>query len=269
MRDHADDEHTGKPPCTCTRSWLFGLRKNPDCPLTGHSGHSDCVMGLAFDPAGTLASCSLDKSIIVWDTDTGLAKFTLRGHNGKGDCICTEFWGSGGCKSVRPDCPVKGHSDAVLGLAFDPAGTLASCSADKSIIVWLLRPWDTDTGLAKFTLTGHSDRVSCLAISGNVVVSGSYDQTIRRWDIRNGESIGSPLGGLSSTVYSVAFSPVGDVLASGSGDSTIRIWDVESGKELRSLMGHDGDVNGVAWSKDSSVLASCSDDRTVKLQVYV
>ena len=74
-------------------------------------------------------------------------------------------------KGVSLRCTLTGHSNSVLGLAFDPAGTLASCSSDHSIIVW-----DIDTGLAKFTLTGHSGSVSCLAICEDVLVSGSWEK---------------------------------------------------------------------------------------------
>ena len=48
---------------------------------------------------------------------------------------------------------------------------------------------------AEYPVTGRSDAATCLAISGNVIASGSFDRTMQRWDIRSGGSIGSPLRG--------------------------------------------------------------------------
>ena len=64
---------------------------------------------------------------------------------------------------------------------------------------------------------------------------------------------------------SVSFSPDGQTLASGSADRTIKLWDVETGAEIRSLSGHDEEVNSVSFSPDGQTLASGSADNTIKL----
>jgi WD40 repeat protein len=48
-------------------------------------------------------------------------------------------------------------------------------------------------------------------------------------------------------------------------DSTIKIWDASSGACLHTLEGHSGYVTSVAFSHDSTRLASASDDKTVKV----
>jgi WD40 repeat protein len=77
-------------------------------------------------------------------------------------------------------------------------------------------------------LTGHTDTVFSVAFSpdGKILASGSWDDTIRLWDVNTGRPIGQPLTGHTSSVESVAFSPDGKTLASGSGDHTIRLWDI-------------------------------------------
>jgi U3 small nucleolar RNA-associated protein 12 len=48
----------------------------------------------------------------------------------------------------------------------------------------LVKYWDADKFELLLTLKGHHAGICCLAISnrGDFIVTGSYDQSIRRWD---------------------------------------------------------------------------------------
>jgi len=48
-------------------------------------------------------------------------------------------------------------------------------------------------------------------------------------------------------------------------DCTISLWDPHTGKLVRTLRGHTQGVSDVAWSSDSTYIASASDDTFVKL----
>ncbi|CAK82619.1 unnamed protein product, partial (macronuclear) [Paramecium tetraurelia] len=61
--------------------------------------------------------------------------------------------------------------------------------------------------------------------------SGSYDKSIRLWDVKTGQQK-AKLDGHSSYVYSVNFSPDGTTLTSGSYDKSIRLWDVKTGQQI-------------------------------------
>ena len=100
-----------------------------------------------------------------------------------------------------------------------------------------------------------------------MLASGSWDSTIRLWDVAAGQSMSEPLRGHGDQpVHDVAFSPDGSVLASGSMDSTIRLWDVATGQPIgEPLRGHDRGVRDVAFSPDGSVMASGSEDKTIRL----
>lgn len=65
---------------------------------------------------------------------------------------------------------------------------------------------------------------------GNQIASGSWDNTIRLWDAKSGQPIGSSLKGHTSQVYSVTFSPDGRRIVSSSEDTTIRFWDARTGQ---------------------------------------
>jgi hypothetical protein len=108
------------------------------------------------------------------------------------------------------------------------------------------------------TLSGHSGAVDTVAFSpdGHALVSGSYDTTVKLWDVASGGELRT----LRPHSGSVAFSPDGRTVASGAGHNTIKLWDVTSGGELRTLSGQLGNVNSVAFSPDGRTLASGDTD---------
>ncbi|HJT26445.1 MAG TPA: GTP-binding protein [Pyrinomonadaceae bacterium] len=156
-------------------------------------------------------------------------------------------------------------------------------------------------------LKGHREIVTDLAFdpNGDVLASGSYDETVKLWKADSGEllhrlkghedSISSlvfhPHGhtlatasydktvmlwdvssgkllrtlGLPNNINSLAFDPHGETLASGSLNGTVALWEVSSGELLRTLKGHRGHINNVVFNPQGDILASVSDDATVKL----
>jgi WD40 repeat protein len=116
------------------------------------------------------------------------------------------------------------------------------------------------------TLTGHSDWVWSVAYSpdGQTLASGSWDNTIKLWNVKTGNLL-QTLEGHSSWVNSVTYSPDGQTLASASNDNTIKLWNVKTGNLLQTLEGHSYLVNSVAYSPDGQTLASGSVDSTIKL----
>ena len=64
---------------------------------------------------------------------------------------------------------------------------------------------------------------------GHTLASGSYDGTVRLWDVAapaDPRPLGQLLTGSTVAVDSVAFSPDGHTLASGSEDGTTRLWNL-------------------------------------------
>ncbi|MFN6275813.1 MAG: protein kinase domain-containing protein [Microcystis sp.] len=116
------------------------------------------------------------------------------------------------------------------------------------------------------TLTGHSNVVWSVAYSpdGRYLASGSWDKTIKIWEVATGKQLRT-LTGHSDWVNLVVYSPDGRYLASGSYDKTIKIWEVATGKQLRTLNGHSDWVKSVVYSPDGRYLASGDGDNTIKI----
>jgi WD40 repeat protein len=82
---------------------------------------------------------------------------------------------------------------------------------------------------------------------GKTLVSGSYDNTIKIWNLGTGK-LQKTLTGHTNGVFSVAISPNGKTLVSGSSDKTIKIWNLGTGKLQKTLTGHTDGVFSVAIS---------------------
>src|SRR5229473_2976779 len=116
------------------------------------AGHSLPASGVTVTPDGKRAvSASYDRTLKVWDLDTGRALRTL-----------------------------EGHSLFVNGVAVTPDGKRAvSASSDNT-----LKVWDLETGRALRTLEGHTHHVNGMAVTpdGKRVVSASADNTTGIWE---------------------------------------------------------------------------------------
>ena len=81
---------------------------------------------------------------------------------------------------------------------------------------------------------GHTSFVISVSFSpdGKYIASGSWDKTIKLWNVKLGNCI-KTLEGHTNIVNSVAFSHDGKILASISSDGTSKLWKVRSGKCLK------------------------------------
>lgn len=111
-------------------------------------------------------------------------------------------------------------------------------------------------------LTGHRLAVRALAAHGRTLVSGSYDSTLRVWDLLTGECR-FVLAGHTAKVYSVILDHERKQCASGSMDGTVRLWSTETGTALHRLSGHSSLVGLLGLS--FHYLVSAGADSTLKL----
>ncbi|KAJ3303511.1 SCF ubiquitin ligase complex subunit cdc4, partial [Blyttiomyces sp. JEL0837] len=86
-------------------------------------------------------------------------------------------------------------------------------------------------------LNGHTNSVRAIAGHGRVLVSGSYDSTVRVWDLVTGEPM-HVFRGHREKVYSVGYCHELERAVSGSMDFTVKVWCVKDGVLLFNLEGH-------------------------------
>jgi WD40 repeat protein len=111
---------------------------------------------------------------------------------------------------------------------------------------------------------------------GKQLLSGSFDGTMRLWDIATGKEL-KRFDGEGHFVETVAFTKDGKRALCSYGSKgikaiykldsscTMRLWDLASGKELKRFEGHAGPVLSMAVSADGRFILSGSNDNTMRL----
>ncbi len=114
-------------------------------------------------------------------------------------------------------------------------------------------------------LEGHNERVSSVAFSsdGAMIASGSWDNTVKIWDVETGAEIHT-LTGHHGTVDSVEFSPDSTTLASGSRFLTSKFWNVKIGTEILMFPENKSLIYSVTFSPNGIILALGLNDGTIK-----
>ena len=229
--------------------------------ITTLEGHSNGVYGVSFSPnCKTIVSAGADITIRLWQLDR-------MDNNSSDDCkASTVHKGQLGNGVITT---LNSHTDKVRKVAFSPKGTeeiIATASYDNTV-----KLWKADGTLIK-TLKGHDKKVNSLAFSpdGEIIATVSDDKTVNLWN-RDGNLIRT-ISNFNDDLLDVSFSKDGQKLAVGLKDNTIVIINLSDDKRQiiesyseTNTDGHKDWIRAVDWSSDGNIIASASDDNTVKL----
>ena len=201
------------------------------------TGHTHSVQKIAFKDNETLISGGYDDTLRAWNVTTG----TQRWEKDVGNPVFA--------------VALPSHNPHFIAYGGQPN--------------YNIRMRYSDDGDWRGEVSGHTSGINSLAFKPNsyLLASGSYDKTIRIWDVEDRDNLRHvrTLRGHTDYVISVAWSPDGSTLASASDDGTVRLWNPNNGINFAVLRGHTDEVNCVAWSPDGRTLASGSGDFTVRL----
>ncbi|QRV92067.1 hypothetical protein RhiJN_20085 [Ceratobasidium sp. AG-Ba] len=193
------------------------------------------ILSVAVSPDGARAAAACSDSIIIWDVHTG-----------------QQILG-----------PLKGHTLPITSVTFSPDGSIfASGSKDGTI-----RVWDSITGQPRAEpLRDHTKSVESVTFSGDgrLLISSSLDGTIRFSDPLTGDQAAEPLVVFWPTYVAIVSSDGAKLAYTYQGEDVI-LFDLDTRNMLFQYLGHEDTVNHIAFSPDDSLLASASDDMTIRI----
>jgi WD40 repeat protein len=251
-------------------------------------GHTHFVTACSFSPDVTkLLSASRDGSVKVWDVASGRPLHTLVGHTmtagggGGVECACFSPNGSAilsvtGC-TVTLWNAVTGSVVATAEVAvasfeededprivrccdFSRDGKWCALGCDDWTVKLLGVVASSSSLHLQRTCTGHLDKVKSVRFSPRrdatfVLLSGSFDRTMKLWDSGTGQLLHT-LAAHTGWVRQCCFSPLGTKILSCSDDKTVIVWDAVTGQVSDILDEHKKNVISCAWSTDGKFLVA-------------
>jgi periodic tryptophan protein 2 len=237
-------------------------------------GHFDSMNALAYSPDGQrIVTTADDGKIKVWDVKSGFCIVTFTEHTSgvtacefakKGNVLFTSSLDG----SVRAwDLIRDRHFRTFTAptrlsfccLAVDPSGEVVCAGSLDSFDI---HTWSVQTGQLLDQLSGHEGPVSSLAFApdGGALASGSWDHTVRVWNIFNRTQTSEPLQ-LQADVLDVAFRPDSLQLAVSTLDGQLTFWSVS---EAQQQAGVDGrrDVSGGRKITDRRTAANAAGNKS-------
>uniref|UniRef100_A0A7N9B1J6 ATG16 autophagy related 16-like 1 (S. cerevisiae) n=1 Tax=Mastacembelus armatus TaxID=205130 RepID=A0A7N9B1J6_9TELE len=194
--------------------------------------HDGEVNAVRFSPGSRLlATGGMDRRVKLWEV--------IAGH----------------CESKGA---LTGSNAGITSIDFDSAGSYLLAASND----FASRIWTVDDYRLRHTLTGHSGKVlSARFLLDNArIVSGSYDRTLKLWDLRSKVCMKTVFAGSSCNDIVCTEQCV----MSGHFDKKVRFWDIRAESIVRELELL-GRVTSLDLNHDRTELLTCSRDDLIKI----
>jgi WD40 repeat protein len=207
-----------------TKETLTELKRVP----VSFKGHETEVWGVVFAPdSETFASASWDETVCVWKRETG--------------------------ETVLGPLKVGSFANSV---AYSPDGKKLAAGTNKHIIVWNIK-----TGKELLKIEQRAFRVA-FTPDGLRLISGNR-KDIRISDATTGAIIKHFDAHTTRPFHALAIAPNGTKFAT-SYDRTTRFFDLTTFEPIGEPLEHPDRVYGLAFSKDSQLIATGCEDKLVR-----
>lgn len=216
---------------------LWDMEQSPPAELVAarktvqEDGEQD-LFAVAFSPDGTKLACASNQMIHLWELPRDYLEQARNAQPQAGDDVQTQ--------PEQTSRQLRQHTGWILTLAFSPDGTmLASGGADCSVCLWDVSAESTlskaeglntsvATGALRAILRGHTETIYKVLFSpdGSVVLSCSFDGTIKFWEPQRGECVNTlivegPYAGMNITgVTGITAAQKAALIALGAVDHT-------------------------------------------------
>ncbi|KAH0791909.1 F-box-like/WD repeat-containing protein TBL1X [Histomonas meleagridis] len=205
--------------------------------LRGHYGEVFCG---SWSPDGQyFASGSSDATAIIWEFQNN----HYQSH------------------TVLDHASQQSRSDKdIAALCWNSTGTLLATGCfDGTSRIW------TNHGELKFVLQRHTDSIFTVQFSPNdeYLATGSSDTKVIIWQVSSGEIV-QTFTHHTSRVTDISWLD-NKTFATSSSDLKICVCNIGNQKPIFTLQGHTNDINKICWDPTKRLLASCSDDTTIRI----
>ncbi|KAJ8683477.1 hypothetical protein QAD02_019269 [Eretmocerus hayati] len=199
--------------------------------LKTYAGHGNEVMDACSScDQSQIVSCSVDKSVILWDVIAGTPVRRLRCHTG-----------------------------TVNTVRFNELSTIVvSGSQDNSVMLWDIRA-RTLTPLQ--VLADAKDSISSVRISDHEILTASYDAKVRRYDIREGKLVTDCMGEI---ITCASFTKDNRCILVSCADGLVKLIDKDTGEllgEYEGLQKSDFCIESSVNHDDTMILSGSKDGR--------
>ncbi|XP_071387496.1 autophagy-related protein 16-1 isoform X1 [Centroberyx affinis] len=204
----------------------------PSTALHVFEAHDGEVNAVRFSPGSRLlATGGMDRRVKLWEV--------VSGH-------------------CEPKGALTGSNAGITSIEFDSAGSYLLAASND----FASRIWTVDDYRLRHTLTGHSGKVlSARFLLDNArIVSGSYDRTLKLWDLRSKVCMKTVFAGSSCNDIVCTEQCV----MSGHFDKKVRFWDIRAESIVRELELL-GRVTSLDLNHDRTELLTCSRDDLLKI----
>ncbi|KAI1883222.1 hypothetical protein AGOR_G00243000 [Albula goreensis] len=217
---------------TETHSGVCSEVRLPTTALHTFDAHDGEVNAVCFSPGSrVLATGGMDRRVKLWEVVSGRCQ--LKGA-------------------------LTGSNAGITSIQFDSAGSFLLASSND----FASRIWTVDDYRLRHTLTGHSGKVLAarFLLDNARIVSGSYDRTLKLWDLRSKVCMKTVFAGSSCNDIVCTEQCV----MSGHFDKKVRFWDIRAETIVRELELL-GRVTSLDLNHDRTELLTCSRDDLVKI----
>lgn len=182
------------------------------------------------------------------------------------DCS-TKIWKYNGKNEYVESSVYEAHTKYVnsVTVTYDvldyPHGLIITGSNDQTIGIY-----DIKEGKVIANLSDHNGSVCTLRCKEAILYSGSFDCSMKAWNLNELSSNGSSLKpfcsikGHDQAVWSVLPLPDRNQVLTASADKSIKLWNIANQQCLQTFKGHTDCVRGLTLTSNSETFLSCSND---------